>query len=170
MGVSITYRVQEEAGGIAQALALAEDFVNGGPVVVLLGDNIFYDHLGPFTEAFRQQKEGAKILLKQVSEPERYGIAELENGQIVSLAEKPSNPRSNYAVTGIYMYDSSVFDIIRKQKPSKRGELEITDVNREYLRRQSLTFDFLPNWWVDAGTHQSLLEANRLASTMDLQI
>lgn len=161
-GVSLTYRAQEEAGGIAQALALAEGFADGGPVAVLLGDNIFADGLSPYVARFHKQGTGAKVLLKQVPDPDRYGVAELSGPFIVSIEEKPQAPKSDYAVTGIYLYDNQVFDFIRTIRPSARGELEITDVNNLYIDCRQLSYDILEGWWTDAGTHESLVLANDL--------
>ena len=163
MGVSFTYKVQDEAGGIAQALALAEQFVGEDQMVVILGDNVFEDDITPFVDNFRVQKNGAKILIQKVDDPHRFGVPELEGDRIISIEEKPQNPKSRYAVTGIYMFDHQVFDIIRTLKPSARGELEITDVNNAYIKRNELTFDILQGWWTDAGTHVSLARANELA-------
>ncbi|WPP42089.1 sugar phosphate nucleotidyltransferase [Paenibacillus hunanensis] len=163
MGVTFTYKVQDEAGGIAQALDLAEQFVNGDQMVVILGDNVFADDISPFVQNFREQKNGAKLLLQQVQDPQRFGVAELEGERIVSIEEKPKNPKSDYAVTGIYMFDSRVFDIVKTLKPSDRGELEITDVNNAYIASGELSFDILQGWWTDAGTHASLARANELA-------
>lgn len=163
MGVCFTYKVQDEAGGIAQALGLAEQFVGDGQMVVILGDNVFADEITPYVNNFREQKKGAKILLQEVHDPKRYGVAELRGDHIISIEEKPKEPKSNYAVTGIYMFDSYVFDVIKTLKPSGRGELEITDVNNAYIKRNELTFDILQGWWTDAGTHVSLARANELA-------
>ncbi|MGG4212120.1 sugar phosphate nucleotidyltransferase [Paenibacillus sp. FSL L8-0638] len=163
MGVSFTYKVQDEAGGIAQALDLAEHFVGEDQMVVILGDNVFADDITPFVENFCVQQKGAKLLLQQVHDPQRYGVAELDGARIVSIEEKPQIPKSEYAVTGIYMFDSNVFDIVKTLKPSKRGELEITDVNNAYIQRGELSFDILQGWWTDAGTHASLAKANELA-------
>lgn len=163
MGLDFTYRIQDQAGGIAQALGLAETFVGSDKCTVILGDNIFEDDITAYVENFKQQKEGAKILIKQVEDPERYGVPELKGDSIVGIEEKPKNPKSNYCVTGIYMYDSTVFDIINTLKPSARGELEITDVNNEYIRRGTLTYNQLKGWWTDAGTFESLRRANELA-------
>jgi len=163
MGVTFTYKVQDEAGGIAQALDLAEQFVNGDQMVVILGDNVFADDIAPFVQNFREQKAGAKLLLQQVQDPQRFGVAELEGERIVSIEEKPKSPKSDFAVTGIYMFDSQVFDIVKTLKPSDRGELEITDVNNAYIERGELSFDILQGWWTDAGTHASLARANELA-------
>lgn len=166
MGVTFTYKVQDEAGGIAQALDLAEHFVGDDQMVVILGDNVFEDDLLPFVQNFRQQKNGAKILIQQVMDPRRFGVPEIHGDRIVSIDEKPRNPKSSYAVTGIYMFDCHVFEIIKNLKPSARGELEITDVNNEYINRNQLTFDVLKGWWTDAGTHPSLAKANELAKDL----
>ncbi|MDP4096513.1 sugar phosphate nucleotidyltransferase [Paenibacillus sp. P96] len=163
MGVSFTYKVQDEAGGIAQALDLAEQFVGEDQMVVILGDNVFVDDISPYVENFRKQEAGAKLLLQQVEDPKRFGVAELLGERIVSIEEKPQNPKSNYAVTGIYMFDHKVFEIIKTLKPSARGELEITDVNNEYINKGELSFDILQGWWTDAGTHVSLAKANDLS-------
>lgn len=167
-GISITYKVQDTAGGIAQALGLAEDFVNGEKMVVILGDNVFSSSIVHFVNDFSQQESGAKILIQKVSDPQRFGVPQLSGDKIISIEEKPLVPKSNYAVTGIYMYDSQVFDIIRTLRPSARGELEITDVNNAYISRNELTYDILPGWWTDAGTHESLARANELAKDIDL--
>lgn len=157
-----TYRVQDEAGGIAQALGLAEIFAKGEKMVVILGDNLFKDDLKQYIKSFDKQSKGAKILLAKVEDPERFGVVEIKNGKIASIEEKPKNPKSHYAVSGIYMYDSSVFGIIKKLKPSKRGELEITDVNNEYNRKGQLTYDIFKGWWTDAGTFETLERAKSL--------
>ncbi len=162
-GARFTYRVQDEPGGIAQALALAEDFVGADLSVVILGDNIFEAEIAPFVTAFRRQGCGARLLLKSVADPERYGVAEVADGRVLGIEEKPARPKSRLCVTGIYMYDSAVFEIIRTLRPSARGELEITDVNNEYLRAGRLCYDELPGWWTDAGTIRSLRLANELA-------
>jgi glucose-1-phosphate thymidylyltransferase len=158
----LTYRVQDEAGGIAQALGLARGFGRGGRLAVILGDNIFEGSIGPFADAYRNQPTGAKILLKEVEDPGRYGVAEVAGARVVRIVEKPAQPRSRYAVTGIYFYDGSVHDLIATLRPSARGELEITDVNNAYIARGDLTFDVLPGWWTDAGTFESLARANAL--------
>lgn len=163
MGVSFTYKVQDEAGGIAQALGLAEEFVGNDQMVVILGDNVFADDITPYVANFRNQKIGAKVLIQQVSDPSRFGVPELNGDQIISIEEKPKQPKSNYAVTGIYMFDHQVFNFIKSLKPSPRGELEITDVNNSYIEKGELTFDVLQGWWSDAGTHASLRKANELA-------
>ncbi|WP_217560479.1 sugar phosphate nucleotidyltransferase [Paenibacillus sp. GbtcB18] len=168
-GLKFTYKVQDEAGGIAQALGLAEDFVSDDRMVVILGDNIFESSIAPFVKNFNEQRIGAKILIQEVDDPARFGVPEIGVSHIMSIEEKPSNPKSQYAVTGIYMYDSSVFRIIKELKPSKRGELEITDVNNAYIKKGELTFDILEGWWSDAGTHESLAKANELAKEVSLQ-
>lgn len=163
MGVTFTYKVQDEAGGIAQALDLAEYFVGDDQMVVILGDNVFEESIVPFVNNFRIQQNGAKILIQEVKDPQRYGVPELQGSNIISIEEKPSQPRSNYAVTGIYMYDNTVFNIVKTLRPSGRGELEITDVNNAYITKNELTYDVLQGWWTDAGTHASLAKANELA-------
>ncbi|HEY4731291.1 MAG TPA: sugar phosphate nucleotidyltransferase [Myxococcales bacterium] len=161
-GCRFTYKVQDEAGGIAQALGLAEDFAGKELLCVILGDNIFQDPIGPYLSAFREQARGARLLLKKVDDPQRYGVAEVEGSRVVRIVEKPKRPKSDLAVVGIYFYDSQVFDLIRTLKPSARGELEITDVNNHYLREGSLHCDRLQGWWTDAGTFESLASANEL--------
>lgn len=170
MGLKFTYRIQDQAGGIAQALGLAEGFVGNGRCVVILGDNIFENDISYFVRKFDAQKEGAKILIKPVEDPQRYGVAEVVGGRVASIEEKPRIPKSNYCVTGIYMYDSSVFEIIRTLKPSNRGELEITDVNNEFIRRGQLTCDVLDGWWTDAGTFESLQYANMLVEGLSMNL
>ncbi len=167
--MEFTYRVQDQAGGIAQALGLAERFVGGDLCTVILGDNIFEDEIGAFVKDFKSQGKGAKILLKKVEDPRRFGVAELKGNKIVSIEEKPKIPKSDYCVTGIYMYDSRVFDIVKTLKPSGRGELEITDVNNAYIAEGTLTYGILEGWWTDAGTFESLLKANELANGLKLE-
>jgi glucose-1-phosphate thymidylyltransferase len=161
-GCRFTYKVQDEAGGIAQALGLAEHFASGEKMLVILGDNIFEDNLSGFAAKFAKQPSGAKLLLKEVKDPRRFGVAEIKKGKIVGIEEKPKKPKSGLIVTGIYMYDSGIFNIIRKLKPSARGELEITDVNNEFIKRGHITFETLKGWWTDAGTFETLDLANRL--------
>ncbi len=158
-GCRFTYKVQDEAGGIAQALGLAENFARRSRVVVILGDNLFEDSLQGYAGRFMEQQSGAKVLLKQVSDPHRFGVAEIAEGRVLRIEEKPKRPKSDYAVTGIYFYDEAVYDIIRTLKPSGRGELEITDVNNAYIGSGSLTYDLLKGWWTDAGTFESLKTA-----------
>jgi glucose-1-phosphate thymidylyltransferase len=167
-GVSLTYRVQDQAGGIAQALGLAEGFVGQDLVAVILGDNVFEDDLAKCIVDFQKQAVGAKILIKEVHDPQRYGVAELDGERIISIEEKPGIPKSHFAVTGIYMYDTHVFDIIKTLKPSGRGELEITDVNNAYIQKSALSYNILPGWWTDAGTHDSLVRANELTKDLIL--
>ncbi|MFU8803085.1 MAG: sugar phosphate nucleotidyltransferase [Bradymonadaceae bacterium] len=162
LGCQFTYRVQEEAGGIAQALSLAENFAGGKPLCVLLGDNIFQDPITAEVRRFREQPTGAHILVKEVPDPHRYGVACIDGDRITEILEKPKNPPSPLAVTGIYFYDAHVFDIIRRQKRSSRGELEITDVNNDYIHRGLMTFGQIEGWWTDAGTFPSYHYANQL--------
>jgi glucose-1-phosphate thymidylyltransferase len=163
-GCRFTYKVQDEAGGIAQALALAEHFAAGEKLCVILGDNIFQDSLAGEVLAFEQQQPvGARILLKPVQDPHRFGVAEVVGDRVVGIEEKPNNPKSNLSVTGIYFYDKQVFDIIRRQKPSGRGEMEITDVNNAYIAQGEMTYGTFKGWWSDAGTYLSLAHANELA-------
>jgi glucose-1-phosphate thymidylyltransferase len=158
----INYTYQEGEGGIAEALALAEHFAEGSKICVILGDNIIQGSIKHAVDDFRRQDGGAKILLKQVHDAERFGVAEIQDNRIVGIEEKPQQPKSNYAVTGIYLYDETVFSKTRTLKPSARGELEITDVNNAYIREGTMTFDFLDGWWTDAGTFESLHRAANL--------
>ena len=167
-GCRFTYKVQDEAGGIAQALGLAENFAGGSPVCVILGDNIFQDSLRSEVEAFAKQGQGARILLKPVDDPQRYGVAEVKDGKVLGIEEKPKAPKSNLSVTGIYFYDATVFDIIRTVKPSGRGEMEITDVNNAYIERGQMTSGTFQGWWTDAGTFPSLAHASELASGVEV--
>ncbi|HEY2029987.1 MAG TPA: sugar phosphate nucleotidyltransferase [Myxococcales bacterium] len=159
-----TYKVQDEAGGIAQALGLAENFAGNDPICVILGDNIFEAPIRPFVDAFEKQAKGARLLLKQVHDPQRYGVAEVEGTRVTRIVEKPKEPKSDLAVLGIYFYDSAVFDIIKTLKPSGRGELEITDVNNHYVKAGTLSWDKLGGWWTDAGTFESLHAASELVT------
>ena len=160
----INYTYQEGEGGIAQALGLARHFAKDSRMVVMLGDNIVEKSIKPYVDNFRKQKSGARVILKQVEDPGRFGVAELSGKRIVSIEEKPKKPKTDYAVTGVYMYDNEVFKIIKDLKPSKRGELEITDVNNAYIKKNSLEFDVLDGWWTDSGTFDSLLRANNLVA------
>src|SRR5579871_5380092 len=160
----LDYTYQEGEGGIADALALAEHFADGKSICVILGDNIIEGSIRGAAEDFRKQGKGAKILLKEVQDAERFGVAEIRGGSIVGIEEKPKRPKSNYAVTGIYMYDETVFDKVKTLVPSGRGELEITDVNNAYIREGSMTFAHLEGWWTDAGTFDSLLRAGNLVA------
>jgi glucose-1-phosphate thymidylyltransferase len=170
----LNYTYQEGEGGIADALSLAEHFAAGEPICVVLGDNIIEGNICKALRAYRHQGGGAKILLKQVSDPQRFGVPELDGRRVLRIEEKPAEPKSDYAVIGIYMYDTEVFDIVKTLKPSARGELEITDVNNAYIQRGEMTWDELDGWWTDAGTFESLLRASNLvaetgANKMDMR-
>jgi len=158
----INYTYQRGEGGIAEALNLARHFAQGSKLVVILGDNLIEKSIKKYVDDFTAQPGGAKILLKKVPDPQRFGVAKIKGNRIVDIREKPRKPASDLAVTGIYMYDTKIFDIIKPLKPSKRGELEITDVNNEYIRRGEMTFDVLDGWWTDCGTFESLFRANKL--------
>jgi glucose-1-phosphate thymidylyltransferase len=160
----LNYTYQEGEGGIAEALGLAEYFAASGPICVVLGDNVIENDICRAVENFKKQKEGAKILLKEVEDANRFGVAEIRGDRVVGIEEKPKKPKSNYAVVGIYLYDSTVFEKIRRLKPSGRGELEITDVNNFYIEENKLTYEILDGWWTDAGTFDSLLRANNLVA------
>ena len=160
----LNYTYQEGEGGIAQALGLAERFAEGGPICAILGDNIIEGNICQAAESFREQRHGAKILLKRVPDAERFGVAQIQGNSVVEIEEKPKRPKSDFAVTGIYFYDHSVFEKIQRLRPSGRGELEITDVNNFYIEERSLTFEVLEGWWTDAGTFESLLRANNLVA------
>lgn len=161
----LNYAYQEGEGGIAEALGVAEHFADGNRICVILGDNIIEGSIGHAVEDFRKQERGARILLKEVSDAERFGVAEIEGDRIIGIEEKPQRPKSDYAVTGIYMYDGTVFEKIRMLVPSARGELEITDVNNAYIREGAMSFSYLDGWWTDAGTFDSLLRAGNLVSS-----
>ncbi len=158
------YTYQEGEGGIADALRLAQHFAEGQKIVVVLGDNIIERSIRQAVGSFFAQREGAKILLKEVPDPQRFGVAEIQDGRLIGVEEKPKEPKSNLAVTGIYMYDRQVFDIIRPLTPSARGELEITDVNNAYIKQGTMTYDILDGWWTDAGTFESLHRAAQLVA------
>lgn len=160
----LDYTYQEGEGGIAEALNLAHHFADGEKLCVVLGDNIIEGNIRHAVDEFREQPKGARILLKEVHDAERFGVADLRDGKVVKIEEKPKNPKSNYAVTGIYMYDESVFDKIKYLVPSGRGELEITDVNNAYIGEGTMSFSFLDGWWTDAGTFDSLLRASNLVA------
>jgi len=160
----MNYTYQEGEGGIADALKLTENFVDGEKVIVMLGDNIIKDDISRAVAEFEKQPEGARIFLKEVQDPERFGVAEIKDGKVVNIEEKPKDPISNYSVIGLYMYDNQVFDIVRTLKPSARGELEITDVNNEYIKRGSMTYSIIDGWWTDAGTFESLYRASKLVA------
>ena len=161
-GVRFTYKVQDEAGGIAQALALAENFAGGDRLAVILGDNLFEDSLADQVATYLRQPNGARVLLKEVEDPHRFGVAEVRDGKVIGIEEKPKQPKSRQAVTGIYFYDGRVFDVIRTLRPSGRGEYEITDVNNAYLKNGELTYGMLAGWWSDAGTFESLAKVQGL--------
>jgi glucose-1-phosphate thymidylyltransferase len=171
-GAKFSYGIQEKPGGIAQALGLCKDFVNEDKVVVVLGDNILEDNIKEAVKDFKKQKTGAKIFLKEVKNPQSYGVAEINNRKIISIEEKPKNPKTNFAVIGVYMYDNKVWDIITRLKPSGRGELEITDVNNFYVEQGTMTFEILKKWWGDGGeSFDSLLKAaNIVASKKKLKL
>jgi len=160
----INYTYQEGEGGIAQALSLVEHFAAGDPVCVVLGDNIIEGNIAAAVSSYRHQGRGAKIILKKVADPERFGVPELDGPRVLRIEEKPQSPKSEYAVIGIYMYDAEVYSIIRTLKPSGRGELEITDVNNAYIERDEMTWEELNGWWTDAGTFESLLHASQLVA------
>ena len=162
------YEIQDEAGGIAQAIGLAEKFVGEDEkFVVILGDNLFEDDITPFVMEFEKQETGAKIFLKEVPDANRFGVAEVSGDKIVSIEEKPKNPKSSYATVGLYMYPKNVFDIIKKLKPSGRGELEVTDINNAYMKKNELTYNILKGFWSDAGTFQSLLRATKFVASKE---
>lgn len=158
---SVSYAYQEKEGGIAEALLLAEHFADGRPITVVLGDNLFEEGIGQAVEGFAG---GARLLLKEVPDPERFGVPELEGDRVTKIIEKPLDPPSSYAVTGVYVYDGRVFDVIKTLEPSARGELEITDVNNTYIKWGEMSYGILSGWWTDAGTFDSLLRANELVA------
>ena len=160
----LNYTYQEGNGGIAEALGLAEYFAAGQQICVILGDNIIENNICQAVENFRKEKDGAKILLKEVEDAQRFGVAEVRENRVLNIEEKPKLPRSNFAVTGIYLYDSTVFEKIKRLNPSGRGELEITDVNNFYIQEGKLSYEMLHGWWTDAGTFESLLRANNLVA------
>ena len=168
-GAHLHYTYQEGEGGIADALSLAERFAGSDPICVILGDNIIESSIRAAVEDFRTHCKGAKILLKEVQDAERFGVAEIQGDRIAGIEEKPKKPKSNYAVTGIYMYDSSVFTKIKTLVPSGRGELEITDVNNAYICEGTLRFAFLEGWWTDAGTFESLRRATNLVAETQIK-
>jgi len=160
----INYTYQEGEGGIADALRLAEHFADNGKLCVILGDNIIEGNIISAVKSFEKQPKGARVLIKEVPDPQRFGVPEIVGDKIVAIKEKPKKPKSNYAVIGIYMYDSYVFDIIKTLKPSGRGELEITDVSNAYIRQRALTYEKIAGWWTDAGTYESMLLASNLVA------
>lgn len=160
----LNYTYQEGEGGIADALSLVEHFADDEPICVVLGDNIIENNIRAAADAYRAQGSGAKILLKKVHDPQRFGVPELDGDKVLNIEEKPSNPKSDFAVIGIYFYDNTVFDVIKTLEPSDRGELEITDVNNHYIRRDEMTWNELEGWWTDAGTFESLLRASNMVA------
>lgn len=160
----VNYTYQKGEGGIAEALGLAEHFADGEKIAVILGDNILEKGILPYVEAFKRQPVGARVLLKQVEDPERFGVATVRKGRIIRIVEKPRRPSSGLVVTGVYLYDAQVFDIIKTLKPSRRGELEITDVNNAYIEKGQMYCDLLSGWWSDCGTFESLLRASQLVA------
>ena len=169
-GCILSYKVQEKVGGIAHALALAEDFIVAEKICVILGDNVFEYSIAPYADNFQKQDKGARVLLKKVGDPERFGVAALDEHQVLEIQEKPSNPKSSYAVIGLYFYDDQIFDIIRSIKPSARGEFEITTVNNAYIEKNQLQYDICRGRWTDAGTFESLFEANQIMISNNNQI
>lgn len=160
----LNYTYQEGEGGIADALSLVEHFADDEPICVVLGDNIIERNIRQAADEYRAQGRGAKIMLKEVHDPQRFGVPELDGDKVLRIEEKPAEPKSNYAVTGIYFYDNTVFDVIKTLEPSERGELEITDVNNHYIGRGEMTWNELDGWWTDAGTFESLLRASNLVA------
>jgi glucose-1-phosphate thymidylyltransferase len=160
----MNYTYQEREGGIAEALGLAEHFTDGGPICVVLGDNLIEYNICQAVKNFKNQGKGAKVILKKVPDAQRFGVAEIRGNRVVNIEEKPKAPKSDYAVIGIYFYDSSVFEKIRRLKPSGRSELEITDVNNFYINEGTLTYEIIDGWWTDAGTFESLLRANNFVA------
>ena len=169
-GCEFTFQVQEEPKGIAHALSLAENFASNDKIIVFLGDNIFEYSIKPYVKNFEKQKEGARVLLKKVSDPDRYGLAAMDERQILEIEEKPSSPKTDYAVVGVYMYNPVVFDILKNIKPSDRGEYEITSVNNEYIKRGELEYDIIKGGWMDTGTFESYLEANKILYQLNNKI
>lgn len=165
----INYTYQRGEGGIAEALSLTEHFVDRSKVVVILGDNLIGGSIKRYVDKFRLQDQGARVLVKKVSDPERFGVAQIKDGKIISIEEKPKKPKSNFVITGIYMYDEKVFDIVRTLKPSGRGEMEITDVNNAYLKTGGLYYDILNGWWTDCGLPETLYRAATLARKNNLK-
>ena len=167
-GAKFSYEIQDEAGGIAQALGLCEDFADEEKVAIVLGDNLFQDSIVDAVKSFEKQLVGAKIFLSEVDDAHRFGVAEIEGDKIINIEEKPAEPKSNQAVTGLYMYDKQVWNVTKTLKPSVRGELEITDVNNFYVKNNQMTFEKLSGWWTDAGTFPSWLRANKLVAESEM--
>ena len=166
LGVRISYEVQDTPGGLAQVLGMSEVFADGGDIMMILGDNIYedIDVITQGAEEFRQNEGGAMVFLKHVHDPERFGVAEIEDGKIVRVEEKPAKPKTDLAITGLYMFDNRCYDVVRNLKPSARGELEITDVNQWYVDQGEMSYKILEGEWIDAGTFDSLLRANNFAA------
>lgn len=169
-GARISYALQEKAGGIAEALSLCEDFADNEKVAVILGDNIYFDNFKSEVDRFESAEMGARVFLKKVDDPYRFGVPEIEGDKIIQIEEKPANPKSPYAVTGFYLYDNRVWEAIKAMKPSARGELEITDVNNFYVKDGTMKFSVVPGWWTDAGTFSSLLRANMLVARDGIEL
>lgn len=169
-GCEFTFHVQEEPKGIAHALSLTENFAGSDKIVVFLGDNVFEYSISPYVKNFEKQKKGARVLLKKVNDPSRFGIAAMDEKHIVEIEEKPHSPKTDYAVVGVYMYNPGVFDIIENLRPSNRGEYEITSVNNEYTKKAELDYDIVKGRWVDTGTFESYLEANELLYQLNNKI
>jgi len=167
LNVDLSYDIQEEPKGIAHGLAVAEDFADEGPVALILGDNIYEDNLKKAVDDFKEQEKGAKVILKRVSDSRRFGVAEIAGNKIINITEKPKKPKSNWIVTGFYLYDKRAFNIIKNLKPSNRGEYEITDLNKYYLKEGTLTHYKTKKEWIDAGTFDSLLRANKLIAGIE---
>lgn len=164
LGLKLSYTLQENPGGIAQALSLCEDFADNEKVAVILGDNVYLDNFRTDIAKFKAEKKGARIFLKKVPDQKRFGVPEIEGDKIIKIEEKPTNPKSPYAVTGLYLYDHRVWGVIKTLQPSARGELEITDVNNFYVQDKTMKFSLVDGWWVDAGTFDSLLRVNMLVA------
>jgi len=164
--VAISYEVQDEPLGIADGIRMAEDFTDGEKFIAILGDNIFEESVKESAQTFMKSDEGSHVFVKEVDDPERFGVIDIEDGKVIRIIEKPSNPQSKLAVTGLYMFDATIFDIIRNLKPSARGQYEITDVNNEYIKQGKLGYTVLNGMWTDAGTHDSLLHAANLVKEM----
>ncbi|MGB8216465.1 MAG: sugar phosphate nucleotidyltransferase [Candidatus Methanoperedens sp.] len=169
-GCEFTFKVQEDAKGIANALSLAENFAGDDKIVVFLGDNVFEYSISPYVKNFKKQEKGARVLLKKVNDPERFGIAAMDEKHILEIEEKPQSPKTDFAVVGVYMYNPKVFDIIRSIKPSDRGEYEITSVNNVFIKDQELKYDIVKGRWVDSGTFESYFEANELLYQLNNKI
>lgn len=169
-GARFSYAIQEDAGGIAQALSLCEDFADNEKIAVILGDNIYQDNFRFQIDNFKSRDRGAQIFIKKVDDPQRFGVPNINDGRIVDIEEKPIFPKSPYAVTGFYLYDSRVWDVVKTLKPSERGELEITDVNNFYIKDETMRFSVVDGFWLDAGTFPSLHRANMVVMRDNIQL